>query len=162
MDMVTTTAGEAGLLGVILAAAGSFALIGLALYVLLIVAQWKIFTKAGEPGWKSLIPIYNVYTQVKFTWSGKAFWQMLAFSVLSGVCESVASSFGEEQAFLALIFGLAALVFSVIFLVMSIRATHKLSKSFGHGAGFTVGLLFLPNIFMLILGFGSDQYLGPQ
>lgn len=30
--------------------------------ILLIVAQWKIFTKAGEKGWKSIIPIYNMVT----------------------------------------------------------------------------------------------------
>lgn len=29
--------------------------------VLLIIAHWKIFTKAGKPGWGSLIPFYNLY-----------------------------------------------------------------------------------------------------
>ncbi|MBR3180462.1 signal peptidase I [Candidatus Saccharibacteria bacterium] len=37
-------------------------LIILAFVVLGIIAQWKIFKKAGEEGWKALIPIYNVYT----------------------------------------------------------------------------------------------------
>ena len=37
-------------------------LIILACVVLTIVAEWKIFTKAGKEGWKSLIPIYNAYT----------------------------------------------------------------------------------------------------
>lgn len=37
-------------------------LIILACVVLTIIAQWKIFTKAGKEGWKSLIPIYNTYT----------------------------------------------------------------------------------------------------
>ena len=30
-----------------------------------IIAMWKLFSKAGQAGWKSLIPIYNVYTFVK-------------------------------------------------------------------------------------------------
>ena len=30
--------------------------------VLTIVAEWKIFTKAGKEGWKALIPVYNAYT----------------------------------------------------------------------------------------------------
>ena len=33
--------------------------------VIVIIAMWKIFTKAGQAGWKSLIPIYNIYTFVK-------------------------------------------------------------------------------------------------
>ena len=36
-----------------------------------------------------------------------------------------------------------------------------LSKSFGHGGGFTVGLFFLPWIFFAILGWGSSQFQGP-
>jgi hypothetical protein len=38
---------------------------------------------------------------------------------------------------------------------------NELSKSFGKGAGFTVGMLFLPIIFYPILAFGSAQYVGP-
>ncbi|MCR5651378.1 MAG: DUF5684 domain-containing protein [Lachnospiraceae bacterium] len=37
-----------------------------------------------------------------------------------------------------------------------------MSKSFGHGFGFTLGLLFLSPLFTLILGLGSSQYIGPQ
>ena len=33
---------------------------GIVWYVLQVVAYWKIFTKAGQPGWKSIIPVYNV------------------------------------------------------------------------------------------------------
>ncbi len=36
-----------------------------------------------------------------------------------------------------------------------------LAKSFGNGVGFAIGLIFLPFIFGLILGFGADKYLGP-
>ena len=40
-------------------------LFSLVIGVLAIVAMWKIFTKAGEPGWASIVPIYNTYTMVK-------------------------------------------------------------------------------------------------
>ena len=62
MNTVTLTQNEAiaagGIIGGIFATAGIFIL---AVYILLIVAWWKIFTKAGEAGWKSIIPIYNIY-----------------------------------------------------------------------------------------------------
>jgi hypothetical protein len=40
---------------------GGFLLIYLAIIVLMIVSNWKIFTKADQPGWASIIPIYNIY-----------------------------------------------------------------------------------------------------
>ncbi len=40
-------------------------LIILACVVLILIAQWKIFTKAGKEGWKALIPIYNTYTMLQ-------------------------------------------------------------------------------------------------
>ncbi len=50
------------------AAAGGSAF-GTVLYLIIavvaIVAMWKIFVKAGEPGWAAIIPLYNTYTLVK-------------------------------------------------------------------------------------------------
>jgi len=42
--------------------------LSLALGVLAIVALWKIFVKAGEPGWAAIIPFYNLYVLFKITW----------------------------------------------------------------------------------------------
>lgn len=43
--------------------------------VLSIVAMWKIFTKAGKPGWASIVPIYNMY--VLFEIAGMSGWMFL-------------------------------------------------------------------------------------
>ena len=43
----------------------TYSMIFVAFYVLIIVAQWKIFVKAGQEGWKALIPIYNVVVLYK-------------------------------------------------------------------------------------------------
>jgi len=47
--------------------------------VLLLVAYWKIFVKAGEAGWKCLIPFYNTYTLCRI--AGRNGWWFLAFLV---------------------------------------------------------------------------------
>ena len=39
---------------------GAALLVYLAFFVLVVVGMWKVFTKAGEEGWKAIIPIYNV------------------------------------------------------------------------------------------------------
>ncbi|WP_430811683.1 MULTISPECIES: DUF5684 domain-containing protein [unclassified Carboxylicivirga] len=46
-------------------------------------------------------------------------------------------------------------------LIFAIWMINLLSKSFGKGAGFTLGLLFLPFIFYPLLGFGDAEYKGP-
>ena len=47
---------------------------------------------------------------------------------------------------------------NLIFLIWAFNLT---SKSFGKGVGFTIGLIFLPGIFLPILGLGSSKYIGP-
>ena len=50
-----------------------------ALVVLLIVCFWKIFVKAGRPGWFSLIPIYNGIVMVQI--AGMSGWWFLAMCI---------------------------------------------------------------------------------
>ena len=62
-------------------------------YVLVAVAQWRIFTKAGEAGWKGIIPLYNLYIQYKLTWDTKMFWYLIAVNLASSVLSFIASGF---------------------------------------------------------------------
>ncbi|MBR2590055.1 MAG: hypothetical protein IKE65_03950 [Clostridia bacterium] len=98
--------------------------------VLTIVAEWKIFTKAGEAGWKSLIPFYNLYILCKL-------------------------ADGKGVKFLLLLVPIVDIVFYVMLSL-------KLARAFGKDTAFAIGLIFLPNIFTLILGFGGMEYIGPN
>ena len=51
----------------------------LAFVVFMIVARWKIFTKAGEPGWACLVPIYDTCVFLKI--AGKPMWWVLLLFV---------------------------------------------------------------------------------
>ena len=85
-------------------------LIWLALVVLTIVSAWKVFVKAGQPGWGCLIPIYNAYLMLKI--AGKPGWWLILFfiPVVSLVIYIIAvvafaASFGKGVGFaLGLIF----------------------------------------------------------
>lgn len=48
--------GDSGLIALF----GAFAFVYLAIVVLILISMWKIFTKAGKPGWAAIIPIYNI------------------------------------------------------------------------------------------------------
>lgn len=54
-------------------------LIGLVFIVLMIASVWKVFTKAGQPGWAAIIPIYNVIVLLKII--GKPWWWILGFII---------------------------------------------------------------------------------
>lgn len=112
----------------LLAAMGSMWLIYLAVVVVMIVALWKVFDKAGEPGWAAIVPLYNTYVLFKIT-------------------------FGQGWMFLLLCVPIANVIFGILVYV-------KLAKAFGKSTGFAVGLIFLPFIFTLILGFGESSYQG--
>jgi len=51
--------------------------------ILAIVALWKVFTKAGEAGWKAIIPIYNAYIMYKIAGMKNWFWYTL---IVAFVC----------------------------------------------------------------------------
>lgn len=103
-------------------------------YILLVIAMWKVFTKAGKPGWASIIPVYNVV--VMFQIIGLNPWLLLLY--------------------------LIPIVNFVVAIVFSIMQASRLSKAFGKGTGFAFGLFFLNPIFLLILGFGDSKYIGIQ
>ena len=79
-------------------------IIGLLIALLVIVATWKVFTKAGQPGWASIIPIYNLYIWCKIV--GRPWWWILLmlipfvnFIVAIILCIDMAKSFGKGAGF---------------------------------------------------------------
>lgn len=136
-------------------------LITLILYLLIVVfylfCYMKIFSKAGEPMWKAIVPIYSQYVYCKIVWNGAAFLRMILWSVLSSVMLTVSSS-AVSSSNLTLIMSALGYVFALLMVVLSIRIIHHLSTAFGHGVGFTLGLLFIPIIFIPVLALGSSVY----
>lgn len=90
-------------------------LVPLALFIVIFAGLWKVFEKAGEPGWAVIIPIYNVYVLIKI--SGNAWWWLILFlipvvNILAAVKISidVAKKFGQ-----GIPFALGLMFFSFIF-----------------------------------------------
>ncbi len=60
-------------------AGGVGGLIYIAFLVLMLVSAWKVYTKAGQPGWAIFIPIYNIIVFLKIV--GKPWWWMFLFFI---------------------------------------------------------------------------------
>jgi hypothetical protein len=121
-SQTTASSGGGGAVAVV-------SVLGLVLTILIVAADWRIYTKAGRHGWAVLIPIYNVLVLLRIV--GRHWWWLLL------------------------------LLIPFVDIIVWIILINDVSKAFGKGVGFTLGLLFLPLIFFPILGFGSARYLGP-
>jgi hypothetical protein len=104
------------------------ALIKLVIIVLMLAALWKVFLKAGQPGWAAIIPFYNFYILLMVA-AKPGWWLILMFIPL-------------------------------VNLVIAFLTCLGVAEKFGKGAGFAVGMFFLPFIFYPILAFSDAQYSG--
>jgi hypothetical protein len=111
-------------------AAQGFAMVAVILWaavaLLMIASLWKVFTKAGEPGWAAIVPIYNGLVALKI--AGKPMWWILLLLI----------------PFIGFVFGLVVLF--------------AIARKFGKGAGFALGMIFVPPIFYPLLAWGDAQY----
>lgn len=112
--------------------------ISLIIIVFEVIALWKLFEKAGKPGWASIIPIYNtiiLYEIIGYNW------YYIFITFLSGI----------------------PLIGGVVVILFNISSNIKLAKSFNQTAGFGIGLAFLSPIFIPILAFSKNiNYIGPN
>ena len=161
MQTTTLTQNQAlaagGILGGMLATVG---IVAIAIYILFIVAWWKLFTKAGEAGWKSIIPIYNIYIYCRII--GLNFWIYafgipIALSVLTLISTGGKTDVATPSTFTTIL-SFIALFYSIF---LAIYEAILLGRAFKKSTGFKVGLVLLPNIFLLILAFGASKYAKP-
>ncbi len=129
-DSLATTSMVAGILGFI----SAYMVVIIALVVLSIVATWKIYSKAGKPGWASLVPIYNLVVMFQIVGLNPWFLCIMLIPFAGGI---------------------AGIVFGIM-------VPFRLAKSYGKDIGWGFGLWLLPSIFQLILGFGKSEYVGPN
>lgn len=108
---------------------GGVIVVYLAIIVVEVAALWMVFTKAGQPGWASIIPVYNAYVLCKI--ANRPGWWVILFLV------------------------------PIVNIIFAILVWNDISRAFGHGGGFTAGIVFLGFIFIPILGFGSSRFGGP-
>jgi Family of unknown function (DUF5684) len=98
-------AGSGGVVGGLIGVVVMFAFLGI-----MIASMWKVFVKAGQPGWASIVPIYNLVTMLKI--AGKPTWWLVLFCIplanfyaMYMVGTGIAKSFGKSSGFgLGLVF----------------------------------------------------------
>ena len=101
--------------GVMAGIMGALALFYAFIILVFVVSLWRIFSKAGRPGWAAIIPIYNLYVLVKVC-GRPGWWPLLLFIPLVNLIFAVilaldlAKAFGQHWAF-----GIGLLLLGIIF-----------------------------------------------
>lgn len=139
---------DAAVVGAVLGIIGILLLPILVGAVLIFIAKFKMYKKAGVEGWKCLIPYYNTWTECSFVGLNTNWvWILLGTTLISG--------FFEDAAIISLAVAIITLYFNVLLSV-------SVAQSFGKDTGFAVGLILLPFVFYPIIGFGKAQYVGAK
>ena len=125
------------------------------IYVLFVIAEWKILTKAGEKGWKSLIPVYNVFISHHIVGMSHI-WFIL--EVVTWIIEVILEFVKGMSSWLELAFGIFTIVFTLVSELIHII---KMCNCFGKGTAFKIGMILIPNLFFLIIAFGRSSYQKP-
>lgn len=133
LDSVATGGLVAGLLGFF----ATIWLFALAMVIIMIIANWKIFTKAGREGWKAIIPIYNNWVLFEIAGMQGAL-SLLLFVPIANIVVMImcylnlAKVFGKDTGF-----AIGLILLNPIF--MLILAFSKDIKYVGAGAPSTTG-----------------------
>ncbi|VTR91404.1 Uncharacterized protein OS=Pirellula staleyi (strain ATCC 27377 / DSM 6068 / ICPB 4128) GN=Psta_1379 PE=4 SV=1 [Gemmata massiliana] len=124
-------------------AVGAGLLAGLAAYIAVVfvifiitaIGKWKVFEKAGQPGWAAIIPLYDFYVTTQIA-KKEILW------------------------FILFLVGIFCFPISIVAVVAIVVVNLEVATKFGKGAGYGLGLSFLPFIFYPLLGFGDARYSG--
>lgn len=94
-------------------------LLGLSVAVFGIISQWKVYEKAGQPGWAVLIPIYNFIVLLRIV--NKPWWWLflmmipianLVFAII--ILNRVSKSFGKSEGFTVGLFLLSIIFWAIL------------------------------------------------
>ena len=127
------------------------------IFALSLIGKFFIFEKMGMPGWKSLIPIYSDYLLFRELIGSGYFWGYIASALLAGSCSALVT-IGMVSGVMEFLFIITAVAACTVTIAIQIKLAHSLSKSFGHGIGYTFGLIFIEPIMLMILGLGNNRY----
>ena len=125
---------------------GGFGLVCLILWAAWLVGMWKVFVKLGRPGWTCLVPVWS-------NWQlGRAVGPRplaIAYAAASAAACLTFSAERLDNVFLLASFGL--------FLLTHLAVYYFLSRSFGRGVGYALGLAVLPFLFVPFLALSDDE-----
>lgn len=123
------------------------------LSIIEIIGKWKLFKKAGKPGWASIIPYYNNWVLVEI--SGCKWWFFLIIIGSSLISLNFDYHINETT---SIGFNLYNLLGSIVNFLGMLCVNYNISKKCNKDMAYAIGLTILPFIFYPMLGFGKVSF----
>ena len=125
---------------------------------------WKMYKKAGQDGWKVLIPYYNNWV-LMVDIAGLHMGYFIALIVLSlvsvvvGFIPGLFVGLGIELGAISYVFSILSWIVSIASILIDVAMMYNLSKKFNKGIGWVVLSMFFSFITLPLLGFlKSEKY----
>lgn len=115
------------------------------------IGDYLVFKKVGEAPHKCFVPCYSEYMSYNYAGIPLVYFLMWILPVAYLIISSALSNNGDAL-------NVLAIVYTVVVIFIHVYKCFRISKRFGHGVGWTIGLFFLWPFFKLALGMGKSQY----
>ena len=151
------------LVSIILLFVGLFLiLLGIGLLVFFYWGLWKLFTKAGQSGWKAIVPYYKDWVLMKDVCGLHWGWFVtgIGVSVLSlifSLFKSVLLPFLNYSSVVTVVFSVLAWLCWIVSLFVQVALVYNLSKKFNKSTGWVVLTMFFGVITIPLLGFSKKE-----
>lgn len=174
-----------GIIGSIISSTFSIALLAASC-----IGLWFTFKKMGLPGWKGIIPFYNLYVICEKVWDVKQFWRLVIYACvgaglamfgglfmgIGGMGTALTAYYTQAASPAGIIFLvlgasmlIAALVMEILLIVLEFQIYLRLTQVFRLKRAWAWGLLFVPFVMFPLIGlhknifyYGPQQYYAPQ
>lgn len=120
-------------------------MISLVINLISAIGKWGLLVKAGKPGWGAIIPLYGDYLLCEIT-GVNSWWILIKY-------------LGSSLSLIPILGPICSIVITLYFRIL---LNVSIARSFGKSDSFAIGLILLPPVFYLILGFGGDEYRGKK
>ena len=125
-------------------------------FSILCVAKAFLFEKAGEYGWKALIPLYDLYVMAKIVRKQKTIIYMYLSMLILGISTFVGLLTMNSNVLISNIFFVVLIISMIIFILLYFSVLTAVCSIFDLTPVFAAGLFLLPPVFFGIIAFNDN------
>ena len=122
-----------------------FGIVGLLLSIFYLICFWRLFSKAGRPGWFAVIPIFNIIMFYIITKNIIFLPIIVIFSIIFSIVSFIVGD----------IFVILSFICLAIIILCSFICHIRFYKAYGHGLLFSIISILFGFITIPIIAFGN-------
>lgn len=150
----TNIAASPDLLAAVLVIFGIIVLLSVVFYIVYSIFLSKIFKKASLPAWQAWVPFLNAWRTLELG-GKKGYW--IALGIGSSIGSMISRNIDNALA-ISIVFSMVGIGLGIAYFVINLIALHNINLKMQYGAGMTVCAVFLPIVWVIVLGVSKNQW----